>query len=86
MNITKNILPVTTVKKKLMSLLSEIQDGNEPIVITKDGLAAGVLLSAADYENMVETIEVLSDEELMLSIRKALKSKKRFSHDEVFGK
>jgi PHD/YefM family antitoxin component YafN of YafNO toxin-antitoxin module len=46
-----------------------------------------VLLSADEYENMQETLEVLSDSELLHSISKALKepSSKRKSHSEVFN-
>ncbi len=84
---TKNILPVTTVKKDLMNLLKQVQKDKDPLVITKDGKAAGVLLSTDEYENLIETLEILSDKSLMKSLKKSGEdfSKKRvYSHQQVF--
>lgn len=83
----KNILPVTTVKKDLMKLLKKIQEGQETLVITRDGKAAGVLMSAEDYESLVETIEILGDRKLLRSLLKAsedFKSGRVHTHDQVF--
>ena len=84
---TKNILPVTTVKKNLMGLLKQVQKGKDPLVITKDGKAAGVLLSTDEYENLIETLEILSDKSLMKSLKKSgedFKKKSTYSHQQVF--
>lgn len=47
-----------------------------------------VIISADKYENLKETVEVLSDTELVKSISKALAEPKtsRKSHKEVFAK
>jgi len=85
----KNILPVTTVKKNLMKLLSQAQEDGSTFVITKDGKAAGVLMSAEEYEGMLETMEILSDPKAMESLRKAQKDideGRVYSFEEVFGK
>lgn len=84
---TKNILPVTTVKKNLMGLLKQVQQGKDPLVITKDGKAAGILISTEEYENLIETLEILSDKDLMKSLKKSgedLKKKRVYSHQQVF--
>ncbi len=46
-----------------------------------------VLMSAEEYENIQETIEILSDSELVKSISSALKepSDKRKTHKDIFS-
>ncbi len=85
---SKNILPVTTVKKNLMKLLKRVQNERDPLIITKDGFAAGVLLSSEEYEGLIETLEILSDQNLIKSLKKSsedFKAGRTFTHKEVFG-
>lgn len=84
----KNILPVTMVKRDLMGLLKKIEQGGDPLVITRDGRAAGVLLNPDEYESLMETLEILSDKSLIKSLKKAdldFRKKRIYTHDEVFG-
>lgn len=84
---TKNILPVTTVKRDLMKLLKKLQEEGSPLVITKDGKAAGVLISGDDYEGLVETLEILSDKQLIKQLKKAdedFRKGRSYSHEQVF--
>ncbi len=84
---TKNILPVTTVKKDLMALLKKVQIEKDPLIITKDGKAAGILMSAEEYEGLIETLEILSDSHLVKSLKKAeedIRKKRVYSHPQVF--
>ena len=88
MILSKNILPVTTVKKNLMKLLKKVQNERDPLIITKDGLAAGVLMSTEEYEGLIETLEILSDQNLLKSLKKSaedFKTGRSFTHKEVFG-
>lgn len=82
------ILPVTQVKRELMKLLKTLQNRGGAIAITKDGRAAGVLMSSEDYEGMIETLEILQDRPLVRSLNRALKQTregKTYSHHDVFG-
>ncbi|MFO1519205.1 MAG: type II toxin-antitoxin system prevent-host-death family antitoxin [bacterium] len=83
----KNILPVTTVKKDLLKLLKKVQEQGDSFVITKDGKAAGVLMSTDEYEGLVETLEVLSDKKLLKRLQKAeqdFQKNRTYTHDQVF--
>jgi len=83
----KNIIPVTTAKRELMRLLKKIQGGGDPLVITRDGKAAGILMSADEYESLTETLEILSDTKLMKSIRRAqedLRKGRTYTHSHLF--
>jgi prevent-host-death family protein len=85
----KNILPITAVKKDLMKLIKKMQEDHETLVITKDGKAAGVLMSAEEYEGLLETIEILGDKKLLRSLARAdeeFRKGRSFTHAQVFGK
>lgn len=71
------LMPVSEVKAKLSRLLAEIEAREEEIIITRNGRAAGVLLSADQFEGWRETVEILADKELMKEIRRGLRAPKR---------
>lgn len=84
---TKNILPITLVKKNLMKLVKEIEKNKDPIIITKDGRAAGVLISPEEYDGLLETLEILSDKKLVQSLKKSeddFKKGHTYTHQQVF--
>ncbi|MBI5299730.1 MAG: type II toxin-antitoxin system Phd/YefM family antitoxin [Deltaproteobacteria bacterium] len=81
------ILPVTQVKRELMSLLKTLQNKGGIVAITKDGRAAGILMSPEEYEGLLETLEILHDQPLLRSLNRALKQiekGKKYLHKEVF--
>ena len=83
----KNILPVTTVKRDLLRLLKQVQAGGDHFVITKDGKAAGILMSPEEYEGLLETLEILSDKKLMRQLKKAeedFRKGRTLAHEQVF--
>lgn len=83
----KNILPVSTVKKNLMQLLKQLESESSSIVITRDGKAAGVLMSADEYEGLLETMEIVRDPEIMQALKRGeedYKKGKYYTHEEVF--
>ena len=87
MIIPKNIIPVTSARRNLMKLLKEIEGNGDPLVITKDGKAAGILMSPDEYESLLETSEILSDRKLLKSLQRAeedFRKKRTATHDQVF--
>ncbi|OGQ04686.1 MAG: hypothetical protein A2W61_05460 [Deltaproteobacteria bacterium RIFCSPLOWO2_01_44_7] len=81
------ILPVTQVKRELMKLLKTLRSRGGIVAITKDGRAAGILMSPEEYEGLLETLEILQDQSLIRSLHRALKEgseKRTYSHKEVF--
>ena len=71
------LIPVSEVKAKLSRLVAEIEARDEEIIITRNGRAAAVLLSADQFEGWRETVEILADKELMKEIRRGLNAPKR---------
>lgn len=80
-------IPVSKAKTYFSELLKRIKEHHESFAITQRGKIEGVLLSFDEYESLIETLEILSDRELMDSIKRGLTDEKRgklHSHKEVF--
>lgn len=83
------ILPISEVKAKLPELVNRVEELEEEIIVTRNGKPAAMLVSYADYERLKETLDVLSDPELMRQIRQSeaeiAAGKRGLSFEEVFG-
>jgi antitoxin YefM len=82
-------LPISEVKARLPELVTGIAECEEEVVVTRNGKPAAVLINYAEYERVKETIDILSDPDLMRQIRKSQAfyetGQKGLSFDEVFG-
>lgn len=65
------IVPFTEARSTLSELLDEVGARHEHVVITRKGRPAGVILSTEEYEALAETLEVLSDEETLATLRES---------------
>ena len=84
----QDYIPVTKAKSKLLDIIRKIESSDDTVAITKNGVPEAVLLSMSKFEGLVETLEVLSDEKAMKSIRKSIKEAREgkwLDFDEVFG-
>ncbi len=82
-------IPVSKAKNRLLALIRELEQHQEAIAITRDGVPAAVLLSLEHFQGLVETIELLADPKAMRSLRRSLKQAERgewLAHREVFTK
>ena len=80
-------IPASKAKAFFSELLRRVIDYHESFAITRRGKMAGVLIGIEEYENLIETLEILSDGELMESIKTGLKDEKAgriHAHEEVF--
>ena len=62
-------LSITKAREKLTSLVDNANKKLAEYIITVNGTPAAVLISAAEYEILKETNEILADRQLMKSIR-----------------
>jgi prevent-host-death family protein len=83
------ILPMSEVKARLPELVTGVAEREEEIVVTRNGKPAAMLVSYAEYERLKETLDVLSDPELMRQIRQSeayfASGGKGLSFEDVFG-
>jgi antitoxin YefM len=63
-------LTINKARKQLLDLPDQLVD--EPIVITKHGKPAMVALRYEQYESLLETIEILSDPNLMSKLQESI--------------
>jgi antitoxin YefM len=64
-------LPISEVKTRLPELVSGIAEREEEIVVTRNGKPAAVLVNYDEYERLKDSLEVLSDPDLMKQIRRS---------------
>jgi prevent-host-death family protein len=72
MQTIQEYIPVTRAKSMLLELVRKIQDSDETIAITKNGVPEVVIISMNKYLGLLETMEILADEKAMKSIRKSI--------------
>ena len=73
MELIQEYIPVTKVKSSLLELLRRIKVSDGTIAITKNGVPEAVLLSMDRFQGILETLEILSDEKAMESIRRSIR-------------
>ena len=64
-------LPLAEVRANLSKLVDEAVRTHQRIEVTRQGRRAVVILSADDYDSIMETLAILSDQNLMEEIREA---------------
>jgi prevent-host-death family protein len=82
-----DIVPLSQAKARLSSLVRKLREERGTYGITHRGKPEGVLLSVEEYETLIETVEILSDRELMASVDSGLADEKAgrlHAHEEVF--
>jgi antitoxin YefM len=69
MQTIETYIPITQAKAKLLDMVRQLGDTNDTIAITKNGVPEAVLLSMKKFEGFLETIDILSDPEMMKQLR-----------------
>ena len=75
------IRPVSDLRNKFTEIEETVKVG-DPVYLTKNGYGSMVIMSIETYSKLSNSV----DEELEKAERQAKKTKKRYSHDEVFDK
>ena len=81
-------IPLSEAKAHLSEIVKDVSETEEVVVISKGGAPSTVLMSVGEYESLMETLEILSDPDLMKRIKQAekeLKEGKFLTHEEVWG-
>jgi len=80
-------IPVTKAKSILLDLVRNITASDDAIAITKNGVPEAVLISMKKFRGLLETLDILSDEKAMASIRKSIRQAEKgmwLDSDKVF--
>ena len=65
-------VPVSEARARLTQLASELVDSQETVTITKRGRPVMTLIGYDLYESIMETLEIMSDADLMVRLRQSL--------------
>lgn len=64
-------VPLAVARAQLSKLVDDAVRTHERVEVTKNGRRAAVIMSADDYDSLMETLDILSDAEAMAEIRQA---------------
>ncbi len=70
---TVHQLPIIKARDRLTSLPEELAEEPGAIAVTRRGEPVLAILPWELYESIVETLEILSDEDLMAALRQSIK-------------
>jgi prevent-host-death family protein len=65
-------VPLAEARAHLSQLVDEAMRTHERIEVTRNGSPAVVIVSAEDFEGLLETLDILSDADLVREVRDAL--------------
>lgn len=66
-----HVIPVSKVKKDLLAILKQMAEDGTVIGITRNGELVGVVMTPERYGSIMETIEILSDGEILKKLESA---------------
>ena len=65
-------LPLAEVRANLSRIVEDAVNTHQRVEITRNGVRSAVVLSADDYDALIETLDIVADASLMDDIRTAL--------------
>ena len=80
-------VPITKAKNDLLELIRQVEKVDESVAVTKNGVPTAVILSMEKYRGLLETLDILSDEKTVKSLRTSIRQARKGKwkrHDEVF--
>ena len=70
-------MPIVEARNELTSLPELLGHSHDTVTVTRRGKPVLAILPWEDYEALVETLEILGDEEAMASLRQGIQEAKR---------
>ena len=82
-------VPITKAKNDFLEIIRQVEKEESTVAVTKNGVPTAVILSMEKFTGLLETLDILTDEEAMKSLRKAMRQARegKWVHEkEVFGR
>ena len=70
-------LPVSEAKQRFTEIVKGAEDYFDRYLVTKNGKDAAVLMSAQEYESLLETLDILANKHEVRALREAAAQKRR---------
>ena len=84
-----HFVPVTKAKNNLLEIIRQVEKEESTVAVTKNGVPTVVILSMGRFTGLLETLELLTDEETMKSLRRSMRQARQgkwVREEEVFGR
>ena len=83
LDLVQDIKPISYVKAHTADVMKQIEEKNNPIVITQNGEAKAVLMAVKQYQSIIDTINLLK----IISIgENDIRNNRIYTHEEVQDK
>jgi antitoxin YefM len=82
-------IPISKAKRDLLDIIRRLESVEDAVAVTKNGVPTAVILSMEKYEGLLETLDILSDEKTMKSLRTSMRQARRgkwLKYEEVFAR
>jgi antitoxin YefM len=82
-------IPISKAKSDLLEIIRRLENVGDAVAVTKNGFPAAVILSMERYQGLLETLDILSDEKTMKSLRTSMRQARKgkwLKYDDVFGR
>lgn len=66
-------VPISQAKNRLLDLAREVEQSDDVVAITRNGVPAAILLSPAKFAGLLETLEILGDARTMRALRGSMR-------------
>ncbi len=66
-------MPITEARHELTSMPDTLSESHEVVTVTRRGKPVLAILPWEEYEAIIETLEIVSDENVMTSLRQGIK-------------
>lgn len=67
--VSMDTIPITEAKARIAELADRVAREHDHFTITRNGRADVMLISVAEYRSLLETLEILSDDETLADLR-----------------
>ena len=84
----QRVIPITKVKRELLEIVKEMGEEDSTVMVTRNEVPVGIMITPERYEALLETIEVLGSPEIMKALAASgrdFESGKVSSHEEVWA-
>ena len=73
-------LPFSEVKTHLSEIADRVESQRDRILVTRNGRPSFILMNPDDLESLEETLDIMSDDELVESLRRSLQEAAQGKH------
>ena len=60
-NYAEDIVPLSSFRADVTRLMSQTRQTHRPVIVTQNGRAANVFLDVADYQRLIDRVDLMTD-------------------------